>query len=112
MATQKDAELLVQLLRWATEMGAEAAFAEIFSDGFRKEDASISNPAVGKILTYGEAVGTFVKHGLLDKDLVNDFWSSSSVWDRLGPAAVRGREEMGEPRLFENFEALAKSTPA
>jgi hypothetical protein len=111
MATQKDAELLVLLLRWATEMDAEAAYAEIFSDDFQKEDASIANPAVGKILTYGEAVGTLVKHGLLDRDLVNDFWSSGSVWDRLGPAAVKGREQMGEPRLFENFEALAKGAP-
>jgi len=111
MATQTDAELLVQLLRWATEMGAEPAYAEIFSEGFQKEDASISNPAVGKILTYGEVVGTFVKHGLLDRDLVNDFWLSSAVWDRLAPAVVRCRKEMGEPRMFENFEALAKSAP-
>jgi hypothetical protein len=110
MATQKDAELLVLLLRWATEMGAEAAYAEIFSEGFQKEEASLSNPAVGKLLTYGEAVGTFVKHGLLDRALVNDFWLSSAVWDRLGSAVLKGREEMGEPRLFENFEALAKGT--
>lgn len=111
MATQKDAELLVLLLRWSTEIGAEAAYAEIFADNFRKEDASLSNPAVGKLLTYGEAVGTFVKHGLLDKGLVNDFWLSSAVWDRLEAAVVRGREAMGEPRLFENFESLAKSAP-
>jgi hypothetical protein len=109
VATQKDAEILVQLLRWATEMGNEQAFAEIFSDQFDKERASIGDPSVGKVLTYGEAVGTFVKHGLLDGDLVNDFWLSSAVWDRLGPAVVRLRDQMGEPRMFENFEALAKS---
>jgi len=26
---------------------------------------------------------------------------------RVGPAAKRQREKLGEPRLYENFEALA-----
>ncbi len=112
MATQKDAELLIQLLRWSTEMGVDQAYAEIFSDDFRKEEASIADPAVGKVLTYGEAVGTFVKNGLLDRALVNDFWLSSAVWDRVGPAALRIRDQMSEPRMFENFEALAKGGAA
>jgi hypothetical protein len=112
MATQKDAELLVLLLRWSTELGTEQGFAKIFSDDFRKEDASLEDMDIGKILTYGEAVGTLVKHGLLDRDLINDFWLSSAVWDRLGPAVLLVREQMSEPRMFENFEALARSGPS
>jgi hypothetical protein len=111
VATQKDAELLVQLLRWGTEMGAEEAGREVFSDDFEKEDASMMNPSVGKLLAYGEAIGTLVKHGLLDRDLLNDLWASHTIWDRVGPAALRAREASGEPRLYENFEALAKASP-
>lgn len=29
------------------------------------------------------------------------------MWGRVGPAAIRNREQLGEPRLYENFEALA-----
>jgi hypothetical protein len=112
VATQKDAEILIQLLRWSTEMGADEGFAEIFSDDFSKEEASLATPAVGKVLTYCEAVGTLVKQGLLDRDLVNDFWLSSAVWDRLGPAVLRVREQMRESRMFENFEALANFGPS
>lgn len=32
---------------------------------------------------------------------------SSAVWNRLGPAVLRLREQMREPRMFANFEALA-----
>jgi hypothetical protein len=48
-----------------------------------------------------------VKHGLLDRDLVVDMWAVASVWKRLESAIRRERERTGEPRLYENFEALA-----
>jgi hypothetical protein len=112
LATHEDAHLLVQLLRWATEMGIEDAYMEIFSEDFDPEKASVNTMAVGKIMTYGEAVGTFVKHGLLDADLVNDYWASRMVWDRVGQAAHRAREEFNSPRMYENFEALVEGSTA
>lgn len=108
MATQKDAEILIQLLRWSNEMGADKSYAVIFSEEFDKERASAGDPDVMRILTYGEAVGTLVKHGLLDRALVLDFWAVGLIWDLVGRAGVKSREETGEPRMFENFEALAK----
>ncbi|MGA8427239.1 MAG: hypothetical protein WB801_06595 [Candidatus Dormiibacterota bacterium] len=111
MATQRDAELLVQLLRWGTEMGTEEAYREIFSDEFDKEEASVMNTSVGRLLVYGETVGTLVKRGLLDRDLLNDLWASYVIWERVGPAALRAREDAGDPRIYENFEALAKASP-
>ena len=33
----------------------------------------------------------------------------AGMWAAVGPAAAKAREKHGEPRLFENFEALAKS---
>jgi hypothetical protein len=111
MATHEDAHLLVQLLRWATEMGIEDAYMEIFSDDFDPEKASINSMAVGKVMTYGEAVGTLVKHELLDADLVNDFWASRTVWNLVEHAAERAREQFDSPRMYENFEALAKASP-
>src|SRR3974390_927772 len=104
MATREDAELLVQLMRWGSEMGLEEAFEVLFAPGFDPEAAS-NNPAIGKVLSYGEAIGTFVKHGLLDADLVTDLIWVTGIWERVRPHALAVREEEHEPRLYENFEA-------
>ena len=52
-------------------------------------------------------LGTLVKNGLLDRALVNDWLWVAGTWERVGPAAKRARAKLGEPRLFENYEALA-----
>jgi hypothetical protein len=112
MATQEDAMLLVQLMRWGNEMGLEEAFQTIFGPDFDPEAAS-NNPAIGKVLTYGEAIGTFVKHDLLDGELVRDLIWVEGIWERVRTHALAVREEEHEPRLYENFEALvARSATA
>ena len=108
-ATNEDAVLVVQIVRWGTEMQLDEAVAELFADGFDPESASVDTPAVRKILSFGETVGTLVKQGLLNRDLVLDLWWVQGIWARVGPAAMRQREKFGEPRLYENIEALALS---
>jgi hypothetical protein len=61
------------------------------------------------MLSFFETLGTLVKHGILDKDLVMDLWWVAGTWARVGPAALRERARLGEPRLYENYEALATS---
>lgn len=111
MATHEDAVLMVQLWRWSTEMGGDEAAEVVLADDFDPEAASSRDPAVSKLLNIGESVGTLVKHGLLDRDLVDDAWAVQLVWSRIGPAARRERERLNEPRLFENFEALVAKAP-
>lgn len=111
VATYEDAQLVVQLLRWGTELGLDDAARVIFADGFDKESAQASDPEVRKLLTFGEAVGTLVKQGILNRELVHDLWWSKGAWGRVGAAALRERERLSEPRLFENFEALASGAP-
>ena len=108
-ATHEDAHLVVQLARWGSEMGAEDASEVIFSDAFDSANASVQDAAVHKMLTFAEVVGTLVKQGLLDRALVLDLWWVSGIWSRLAPAARRERERLGQPRLYENIEALAAS---
>jgi hypothetical protein len=92
-------------------MQLDEAVAELFADDFDPDSASIDEPAVRKTLSWGETVGTLVKQGLLNRDLVHDLWWVKGVWARVGPSALRQREKFGEPRLFENLEALAESAP-
>jgi hypothetical protein len=106
-ATHNDAVLVVQLVRWGTEMGLAEATGALFASDFDPEAASANDSSVRKMLTFGETVATLVKHGVLDKELVDDLWWASGAWARVGPAALRERERLGEPRLYENFEAHA-----
>jgi hypothetical protein len=106
--TREDAALMVQLARWGTELGVQDALPKLFADDFDPETADMmAVDAVRTILYYGESIGTLVKHDLLSRDLVEDWMWVEGMWGRVGPAALRQREKMGEPRLFENFEALA-----
>ena len=110
-ATQEDAALVVQLARWGTEMGLQDAGAKIFADEFDVEEATAADPPVRTILSFGEIIGTLVKRGLLDRELVLDLWSVRLAWSRVGSAALRDRKRLDAPRLYENFEALATASP-
>lgn len=107
-ATYDDAKLVVQLLRWGAEMDLSEAIGKVVSDDFDPETANANDSSIRTLLHFGETVGTFVKQGVLDRGLVEDLWWIEGIWARVGPAAVRQREKIGEPRLYENFEALAR----
>ena len=108
MATHEDAALVAQLLQWSAQNGLDDALLTIFSDNFEPETVTTQDPAVHKVLGFGEVVGTFVKQNVLDRDLVHDLWAMEYSWKRVGPAALKLREKTGEPRLYENFEALVR----
>ena len=105
-ATYDDANLVMQIVRWGTEMGLTDAVLAVLADDFDPETASTDDPSVQKVLNFGEVVGTFVNQGVLDRGLVSDMWWMEGLWSRVGPAARRQREHLGEPRLSENFEKL------
>ncbi len=107
MATHDDAVLLTQVLQWHTSAGGMEASMALMSPDFDAEAASVRDREVFVMLMMGETVGTYVKQGVLDAGLVYDLWAPGLMWARVGPAALRQREEYGVPALWENFEALA-----
>jgi len=111
MATHEDGALVVQLMRWGSETGLEKALEAVFDEGFEPDGATNMDQAVRKVLFFGETVGALVKHGVLDQALIADVLWLEGIWSRVGPAALAEREKVGEPRLFENFEALAQGQP-
>ena len=108
MATQADAKLMMQILQWSTQSGAMDSMLTLMSPAFDPASAKADDREVFLNLMMGETIGTFVKQDLLDKDLVTDLWAPGILWERVGPAALRQREEYGVPALWENFELLAK----
>ncbi len=107
MADREDATLMVQLAQWGTSLGLQDATRTVFADDFDPEAATERDEAVSTLLVFGETIGTLTKNGLLDTDLVLDWLWVSGLWSRVGPAAVRARERLGVPQMYENFEALA-----
>ena len=111
-ATHEDANLIMQIVSWGSAEGLNDAVAAIWSDSFDPERAQADDANIRKVLAWGEIIGTFVKNGLLDRDLVFDMFAVEEMWKRVGPAARKSREHSGVPRLWENFELLASQVPA
>jgi hypothetical protein len=106
VASREDAALMVQLMRWGTEMGLDESLRVIFGPGWDPETASMEDPAVERVLSFGETAGALVKHGLLARELLVDIFWIDGMWSKVGPHALKAREHEGEPSLYENFEAL------
>jgi hypothetical protein len=104
--SREDATLIVELAKWGTMLGLGDAMAAIWADDFDPDTADASEPHVRNALMYYETIGTLVKNGLLDRDLVTDWLWVAGVWERVGPAALRLRE-VTTPEMSANFEALA-----
>ena len=111
--THDDAQLMIGIAQWSTARGIPEAMPALFDESFDPDtaDALIDKP-VRTMLMFGESVGTLVKHDLLSAELVHDWLWIEGLWARVGPAARRQREKFGEPRLYENFEALARRDAA
>jgi hypothetical protein len=109
VATYDDANVLVQVMRWGTEMGLEEAQAHLFSPDFDPETEPMDSPEVRNVLYWAETVAALVKHGVLDKALLLDVVWVDGLWSRVGHHALVAREDSNEPALYENFEALVTS---
>jgi hypothetical protein len=108
-ASHEDANLLVQLAQWGAMIDVGEAFGAVFGEGFDPDTADTNDPPVRTVLAFGETIGTLVKNDLLDRGLVLDWLWVQGLWQRVGPAAQRAREQYGSEALYENFEALAEA---
>jgi hypothetical protein len=107
MADRQDGAMLLQLAQWGAAMGLEDAMQAVWAEDFDPDSASPDDVLVSRVLNWGETIGTLTKNGLIDTDLVLDWWWAAGVWARVGPAALRARDKHGVAGLYENFEALA-----
>jgi hypothetical protein len=105
--THEDAQLIVELAKWGAMINLGEASGAIFADDFDPDSAGAFDPPVQTMLVYYETIGTLVKNGLLNRELVADWLWAKGAWDRVRPAAQRVREAAGVPQMYENFEALA-----
>ena len=85
-ATHDDAILMIELAKWGSMVGVYEASREVFADDFDAEAAEITNPSVSKLLMFGETIGTLVKNGLINRELVYDWlWVEGTGQRSLPP---------------------------
>ena len=106
-ATHDDAILMIELAKWGSMVGVFEASREVFGDDFDAEAAEVTNPSVSKLHMFGETIGTLVKNGLINRELVYDWLWVEGTWEKVAPAAKRTRAKAGVSQLYANYEALA-----
>jgi len=116
--TYQDANILLKLMKLSTMAGLSAATNWMWSDQFilDYEDFIKKYPVgseeygkVSKICGHYETIGTLWKHKLINEELLFDWLAVDLVWNRVKGIALGVRQESGEPRIFENFEAMANA---
>lgn len=119
--TRDDALLILRALDHAALNGTPGAFSFTSSEEFipnykefirKHPPGSEAYSKALKISTHYEGLGTMWKHGLINEDLLFDWLAIHMVWDRMQSFILGSRAEAGEPRLGENFEAMAKASAA
>jgi hypothetical protein len=109
---------MLQLAQWWSASGVVDATNWLFSDEFvpdygefvkKYPPGSEGYGNATKICAWFETIGTLHKHGLFNEALLFDWLAVYRYWDRIKGFALGWREQTGEPRLYENFEAMAKA---
>jgi len=117
--TREDADILLRLAQLSALLNLPAAANFVWSDDFPTDFArfrdkfpsgkrSEEEGLLRRYLAYHETAGTLYRNGLFSGDLLFDWLAVSAAWDRVKGYALGAREEMGDPRLFENFEYAAE----
>ena len=115
--TKDDANLMIQLMRQGAAEGLQDVMNWIWSDEFISDyDEFIAKYPRGykeygnatKVCGWFESTGTLYKQNLLNGELLFDWLTIKLPWSRLSSFAKGVRNEAGEPRLYENFEMMAK----
>jgi len=108
--------VMLQLAQLSAAQGVMAAMNWILSDAFVSDyDEFVKKFQKGsdqfgqarRVAGFYETVGTMWKHRLINEDLLFDWLWVEGVWNRLKGFALGLRREAGNPRLFENFEAMS-----
>ena len=114
--TYEDANIMLQLARWGAELGNNKATRFIWGDKFIQEyDEFIKKYPMGskefsyvsQVCGWYESLAALWVNDLLNEKLIDDWVLVSSIWERVKGFAFGLREQIGDVRIFEHFEALA-----
>jgi len=115
--TQKDAELLLQVLKLTNDEESRNAYRWFWEEfdvkshrKFKKKYPSGSRGSrlFNRFMSNWEMLATLVVNGLISEDLVFDMLFVEPLWKKAEPIVHGLRKEWKSPRLYENFEVLVQ----
>ena len=113
----QDANLMLKFLQWGSTSGVDEALNWLWSENFEDNYSQFEKKYPPGSKQYGyatkacgwyEAIGTLYKQGLFNEKLLFDWLAVRVRWNHLENFAKGLREKMGEPKMYENFEAMAR----
>jgi len=116
--TYQDADIMLKMARLGIDMNLGELTGWLFGDQFIPDFAEFTEKyppdseefnKVRTILMWYETLGTLYKQELFNGELLFDWVTVKPFWERLKGFALGQREQSGNPRLYENFEALANA---
>jgi hypothetical protein len=109
----EDADLMFRLVQsWPVEASDWIWSDEFVPDHDEAAKGAKGGEAFGHVratLNWYETIGTLYKNSLFNEELLFDWLAIDAAWRRMKSYALAWREESGEPRMYENFEAMAKA---
>jgi len=118
--TYQDADVMIKMIQWGTDVDIVNIRNWVLSDDFVQDPDEFYKkfPAGSdeqkKLSTYFmwfETLGTLYKNGLFSGELLFDWLLISRDWERVKGHALSAREYVGNSRILENFELMAKDCP-
>jgi hypothetical protein len=116
--THEDAMILLKLYEFGGDPHLSKSWNFVFSDHWVNDYTAFvakfpaSSEEYGYFLHYAawfELLGTLWKHKLINESLLFDWILIPPRWNRVAKFVEGYRASTGEPRMYENFEAMAKA---
>ena len=116
--TYEDANLMLQLIRWGTEAGLNDAMSFLWSDDFEEDYEKFQQKYpwgtqeqkyANLVCGWNESLAALWVNGLMNEKLISDWIAVTMVWNRIKNYAIGFREQSGNPKIYEHFEALANA---
>jgi hypothetical protein len=99
-ATQEDLQPFLAVMQILHHDPLGTAFNNLLLRQLRPED----EVALAHVF---EEVSTLATHRLISEDLLFDAFAIDNYWEQLKGSVLGIREKWDNPKLFENFEAMA-----
>ena len=116
--TYEEANLMLQLIRWGTEAGLNDAVTFLWSDDFEVDYeafqkkypfGSKEQQQASLICSWNESLAALWVNDLISEKLISDWLAVTMIWNRIKNYAIGFREQTGNPKIYEHFEALAEA---
>lgn len=114
--THEDALVMLNLLQWAAQADLNKASRFVWGDEYIEEYNKFIEKYPRGTKEYGyaslvcgyfETIGALWKNDLFNQDLLFDWILVTPSWERLKGFALGLRNETGEEKMYEHFEALS-----